>query len=50
MHGTEICEVDEQRLHRCVDVVGMIMVQLSFKAAIKKWGRIAEQAITMEKE
>ena len=26
-------------LHRCADVVGMIMTQLSFKAAIKKWGK-----------
>jgi hypothetical protein len=35
-------------LHRCADVVGMIMAQLSFKAAIKKGGEVAEQAITME--
>jgi hypothetical protein len=35
-------------LHRCADVVGMTMAQLSFKAAIKKWGEVAEQAITME--
>jgi hypothetical protein len=26
----------------------MIMAQLSFKAAIKKWGEVAEQAITVE--
>jgi hypothetical protein len=25
-------------LHRCADIVGMIMAQLSLKAAIKKWG------------
>ncbi len=25
-------------LHRCADIVGMIMVQLSMKAGIKKWG------------
>jgi hypothetical protein len=35
-------------LHRCADVVGMIMAQLSFKPAIKKWGEVAEQAITVE--
>ena len=35
-------------LHRCADFVGMIMSQLSFKAAIKKWGEVAEQAITVE--
>jgi hypothetical protein len=35
-------------LHRCADIVGMIMVQLSMKAGIKKWGEVAEQAITVE--
>jgi hypothetical protein len=35
-------------LHRCAEVVGMTMAQLSFKAAIKKWGEVAEQAITVE--
>jgi hypothetical protein len=35
-------------LHRCADVIGMTMAQLSFKAAIKKWGEVAEQAITVE--
>ncbi len=35
-------------LHRCVDIVGMIMVQLSMKAGIKKWGDVAEQAVTVE--
>ncbi len=35
-------------LHRCADIVGMIMAQLSFKAAIKKWEEVAEQAITVE--
>jgi hypothetical protein len=34
--------------HRRADVVGMIMVQLSMKAAIKKWGLEAEYAITKE--
>ncbi len=32
--------------HRRADVVGMIMAQLSMKAAIKKWGLEAEYAIT----
>jgi len=34
--------------HRKADAVGMIMAQLSMKAAIKKWGPEAEQAITKE--
>jgi hypothetical protein len=35
-------------LHRCADIVGMIMAQLFMKAGIKKWGEDAEQAITVE--
>ncbi len=35
-------------LHKCADIVGRIMVQLSMKAGIKKWGEVAEQAITVE--
>ncbi len=34
--------------HRRADVVGMIMTQLSMKAAIKKWGIEAQYAITKE--
>ncbi len=34
--------------HRRADVVGMIMAQLSMKAAIKKWGLEAEYTITKE--
>jgi len=34
--------------HRKADVVGMIMAQLSMKAAIKKWGQEAEYAMTKE--
>jgi hypothetical protein len=34
--------------HRKADVVGMIMAQLSMKAAIKNWGQEAEYAITKE--
>ena len=34
--------------HRKADVVGMIMAQLSMKAAIKKWGQEAEYGITKE--
>jgi hypothetical protein len=29
-------------LHRCADIVGMIMAQLSMKAGIKKWGEVAD--------
>jgi hypothetical protein len=35
-------------LHRCTDIVGMVMVQVSMKAALKKWDKAAEQAITIE--
>jgi hypothetical protein len=29
-------------LHRCTDVVGMVMAQVSIKAALKKWGKAAK--------
>ncbi len=32
--------------HRKADTVGIIMAQLSMKAAIKKWGQEAEYTIT----
>jgi hypothetical protein len=35
-------------LHRCEDIVGMVMAQVSMKVALKKWGKAAEQAITIE--
>jgi hypothetical protein len=35
-------------LHRCADIVGIVMAQVSMKAALKKWGKTAEQAITIE--
>jgi hypothetical protein len=35
-------------LHRCADIVGMVMAQVSMKVALKKWGKAAEQAITIE--
>jgi hypothetical protein len=35
-------------LHRCADIVGMVMAQVSMKAALKKWGNAAEQAITIK--
>jgi hypothetical protein len=34
--------------HRKADVVGMIIAQLTMKAAIKKWSQEAEYAITKE--
>ncbi len=34
--------------HSCADVIGMIMAQQSMKAALKKWGKTTEQAITIE--
>jgi hypothetical protein len=35
-------------LHICVDIVGMVMAQVSMKAALKKWGKTPEQAITIK--
>ncbi len=35
-------------LHRCTDIVGMVMAQVSMKAALKKWGKVTEQAITIK--
>jgi hypothetical protein len=35
-------------LHRCADIFGIVMTQVSMKAALKKWGKAAEQAITIE--
>jgi hypothetical protein len=33
-------------LHRYTDIVGIVMAQVSMKAALKIWGKAAEQAIT----
>jgi hypothetical protein len=35
-------------LHRCTYIVGMLMAQVSMKAALNKWGKAAEQAITIK--
>jgi hypothetical protein len=35
-------------LHRCADIIGMVMAQVSMKAALKKWGKDAEQALTIK--
>jgi hypothetical protein len=35
-------------LHRCADIVGMVMTQGSMKVNLMKWGKAAEQAITIE--
>ncbi len=35
-------------LHRCADMVGMVMAQVSMKAALQKWGKATEQAITIK--
>jgi hypothetical protein len=34
--------------HQRADVVGMVMAQVSLKAALKKWGREAEESIAKE--
>jgi hypothetical protein len=35
-------------LQRCADIVGIVMAQVSIKETPKKWGKAAEQAITIE--
>jgi hypothetical protein len=35
-------------LHRCADIVGMVMAQVSMKTALKKWGKAAQQVITIK--
>jgi hypothetical protein len=35
-------------LHRCADIIGMVMAQVSMKAALKKWGKAAEQTMTIK--
>jgi hypothetical protein len=34
--------------HRRADIVGMVMAQVSLKAALKKWGTEAEESIGKE--
>jgi hypothetical protein len=38
----------DKGVHQNADVVGMVMAQLSLKAAIKKWGDEAKYAVTAE--
>jgi hypothetical protein len=35
-------------LNRCTDILDMVMAQVSMKAALKKWGKAAEQAIPIK--
>jgi hypothetical protein len=35
-------------IHQRADIVGMVMAQVSLKAAIKKWGREAEESVGKE--
>ncbi len=35
-------------IHRCADIVGMVMAQVLLKAALKKWGREAEESVGKE--
>jgi hypothetical protein len=34
--------------HRRADVIGMVMAQVLLKAALKKWGREAEESVGKE--
>ncbi len=35
-------------IHQCADIVGKVMTQVSLKAALKKWGREAEESVGKE--
>ena len=35
-------------IHRRTDIIGMVMAQVSLKAALKKWGREAEESVGKE--
>jgi hypothetical protein len=35
-------------IHQCVDIIGMVMAQVSLKAALRKWGREAEESVGKE--
>ncbi len=37
-----------KRIHQCADIVGMVMAQVSLKAALKKWGKEAEESVGKE--
>jgi hypothetical protein len=37
-------------LHRCTDIVGMVMAEVSMKVALKEWDKAAEQEITTKKK
>ncbi len=43
-----LVELMGKGLHRCADIVGMVMAQVSMKAALKKWGKAAAQVITIK--
>jgi hypothetical protein len=32
-------------IHQCADIVGMVMAHVSLKAALKKWGKDAEESV-----
>jgi hypothetical protein len=32
-------------IHQCADIIGMMMAQVSLKAALKKWGKEAEESV-----
>ncbi len=35
-------------IHQYADIVGMVMAQVSLKAALKKWGKEAEESVVKE--
>ena len=37
-------------IHQCADIIGMVMAQVSLKAALKKWGKEAVESVRKEKQ
>jgi hypothetical protein len=36
-------------IHQCADIIGMVMAQVLLKAALKKWGREAEESVGIKR-
>jgi hypothetical protein len=37
-------------IHQCADIVGMVIAQVSLMAALKKWGKEAEESVGSERK
>jgi hypothetical protein len=41
-------ELTSNGIHQCADIVGMVRAQVLLKAALKKWGKEAEESVGKE--